>query len=62
MPVDADEPPEKRMREEEIAGEGIILPFSLSVSFHGLYFHVLICFPLLLFLFLFSRGGRLGDA
>ena len=35
VPVDADEPPEKRSREEETVGEGMILPFSLSISFHG---------------------------
>ena len=52
MPGNADEPPEKRSREEEITGEGIILPLSLFISFHG-FFHVLICFLFLLFLFFF---------
>ncbi|MDL1139804.1 hypothetical protein PS029_20785 [Yersinia pestis] len=37
VPVDADEPPEKRSREEETVGEGMILPFSLSISFHGIF-------------------------
>ena len=45
----ADEPPKKRSREEATADEGMILPFSLSISFHGIfpYFDFLLCFPFL---------------
>ena len=49
MPECADEPPEKRSREEATVDEGMILPLSLFISFHGIFpcFDFLLCFPFL---------------